>query len=57
MVKIDVSGFARKIEEYHREPERPEEWFHPVGTLVLNDKSVTFLCKVFEFYNFLIIFT
>src|SRR3989344_615938 len=40
MVNINVAEFARKIEEYHSKPNRPEEWFHPVGTLMLNDKSV-----------------
>jgi len=40
MVKIDTAGFVHKIEEYNVNPDRPEDWFHPSGTLMLNDGSV-----------------
>ncbi|MBW2974571.1 hypothetical protein KY366_02540 [Candidatus Woesearchaeota archaeon] len=49
MVNIDVDGFAEKVEEYHHEPDRPQEWFYLPGRLNLDDRSIeSKLCSPFE---------
>jgi hypothetical protein len=49
MVRIDVTGFAEKIREYHQDQDRPEEWLHPCPKIEPGDDSVeSRLCIPFE---------